>query len=136
MRRNVAAVMVLVAIGSEEVIGYYTLCATSIELQGIPDEHARRLPKHPVVPATLLGRLAVDTRHAGRGLGETLLIDALRRSLQSASRIASWAVVVDAKEGVVSWYQRYGFQVLSDTPGRLFLPMATIAKAVELGGAI
>jgi hypothetical protein len=43
--------------------------------------HAPRLPKYLVVPDPLLGRLAVDIRHAGRGLGETLLIDPLRRSL-------------------------------------------------------
>jgi hypothetical protein len=44
--------------------------------------------------------------------------------------------VVDTNDGVVSWYRRHGFQLLRETPRGLFLPMATIARMVELGGVI
>jgi hypothetical protein len=66
-RRHVAAPFVAVAAaGSPRVLGYYTLSAFGIELAELPDETARKLPGYPVVPAALLGRLAVDQRQRGR----------------------------------------------------------------------
>jgi predicted N-acetyltransferase YhbS len=125
VRRRVAAAFVAQDAG--QVVGYYTLSATAIELNDLPEDVARRLPHYPQVPATLLGRLAVDASWRGRGLGERLLIDALARSL--ASQIASYAVVVDARdEAAASFYRRYGFQHLSQSGRRLFIPMATIAR--------
>jgi GNAT superfamily N-acetyltransferase len=110
------------------VVGYYTLSATSILLADLPDETARRLPKYPLVPATLLGRLAIDSRYHGRGYGELLIIDALRRALQAATEVASYAVVVDAiDERARSFYEQYEFCAFPDRRLRLFLPMKTIA---------
>ena len=65
----------------------------------MPDDVARKLPKYPTLPATLLGRLAVDRRYRGQGLGEALAMDALGRSWRLSRQIASVAVVVDAKDG-------------------------------------
>ena len=112
-----------------KVIGYYTLSAFSIELADLPQAQARKLPKYPVVPATLLGRLATDQNYRGLGLGEHLLMDALHRSFNATSQIASYAVVVDAKdENAIAFYKKYGFQRLQDYPNRMFLPMNTIKK--------
>ena len=80
------------------------------------------------LPVTLLGRLAVDGSAKGRGLGEHLLLDALQRSLAQSNQIAAAAVVVDAKdEAAANFYARYGFLPLQSAPGRLFIPMATVA---------
>jgi GNAT superfamily N-acetyltransferase len=98
-RKRVAACFVLVddAAGPDgRVAGYYTLSAASIALAELPPALAKRLPRYPVVPATLLGRLAVDRGYRGRGLGEALLFDAFIRSLRS--EIASFAFVADAKD--------------------------------------
>jgi GNAT superfamily N-acetyltransferase len=89
-RKNVAATFMLVD-PEGEVIGYYTLAATSVALGEPPSEVARRLPKYPLVPATLLGRLAVDLRRRGQGLGRFMLADTLWRAARS--EIASFAVV-------------------------------------------
>lgn len=125
IRRHVATAFV--ALDRGLVVGYYTLSASAIELTSLPDHVGRRLPRHPMVPATLLGRLAVDRSWQGRGLGRHLLMDALFRSL--ASEIASYAVVVDARdESAALFYERYGFEQLTGTQRRLFLPMATIAR--------
>jgi len=127
-RRHIAAVFV--ASDGQRVVGYYTLSATAIELSHLPPETARRLPRYPEIPATLLGRLAVDGVWQGKGLGERLLLDALLRSL--ASDIASYAVVVDAKdENAARFYARYGFQQLERRGRRLFLPMGTIATLFQ-----
>ena len=107
--------------------GYYTLSAAGIEVTELPTAIACRLPKYLLVPATLLGRLAVNQNHQGKGYGRFLLADALFRAVRS--EIASFAVVVDAKnETARRFYERESFLPLPDQPMRLFRPMADIAK--------
>lgn len=111
------------------IAGYYTLSAYSVGLDKIPEEIAKKLTRMSEVPATLIGRLARSTAYKGRGIGEILLMDALKRSLANSAHVASWAVVVDAKdENAIVFYKKYGFMEIPGFPNRLFLPMATIAK--------
>lgn len=128
-RRNVARVFVMADPDTDVVAGYYTLSMTSLELSGLPGEVARRLPRYPVVPAALIGRLAVDRRFHGRGLGSLLLLDACRRALDASAEVAAVAVVVDAiDDGAQRFYEHHDFRPLTGDGRRLFLPMATIAK--------
>ena len=107
--------------------GYHTLSATSVNLAELPVKMTRKLPRCPLVPATLLGRLAVDRRHQGKGYGRFLLADALFRSLRS--EIASFAVIVDAKDdNARRFYERESFLPLPDQPMKLFRPMADIER--------
>ena len=63
-RRHVAAPFVLVEKNSPKaILGYYTLSVLSVDVGELPVDVARKLPSYPVVPATLLGRLAVDREH-------------------------------------------------------------------------
>ena len=93
VRRRLAAPFVMV-MPDGTIGGFYTLSATALRLHDLPEDIARRLPRYPLVPATLIGRLAVDRRCHGQGWGSFLLIDALHRCV--TSEIASYAVVVDA----------------------------------------
>lgn len=128
-RRYVAAPFVLVlAPGEKTILGYYTLSAFAIDLSDLPPAAAKKLPSYPKVPVTLLGRLAVDQQHAGQGLGEFLLLDALHRSLTQSSQIAAVAIVVDAVDAnAVRFYKHFNFMPFPDQPNRLFLPMQTVA---------
>jgi GNAT superfamily N-acetyltransferase len=90
-----AAPFVLV-LPDETIAGYYTLSSTSVQLSELPAQIVRKLPRYPLVPATLLGRLAVDRRQQGKGYGRFLLADALYRA--SRSEVASFAVIVDAND--------------------------------------
>lgn len=127
-RRRVAACFVLVEDRGVEPVGFYTLAATSLALAELPETVTKRLPRYPTVPATLMGRLAVDERHRGKGLGEMLLMDALARALRS--EIATFAVVVDAKdERAAEFYGKYGFRALTADGRRLFLPMTEAAQS-------
>lgn len=129
-RRRVAACFVLLPRQSAEVIGFYTLSAMSIALAALPPEIARRLPRYPGVPATLLGRLAVDRRFHRRGLGRLLMLDAFARCLRA--EIATFAVVVDAKDdAAVRFYAQLGLRPLTGDGRRLFLPMTEIAKLLS-----
>lgn len=125
-RKRVAATFVL--LGSDGVVaGYYTLSSSAIRLADLPAEMVRKLPRYPQIPATLLGRLAVDLRYRGRGYGRFLLADALFRSVRS--EIASFAIVVDAKdENARRFYERESFLPFPDQPLKLFRPMADIAE--------
>jgi len=124
-----AAVVYVAVIEPPAIAGYYTLSQFSIDFVHLPEALAKRLPRYPVVPATLLGRLAVARALHGRGLGETLLFDALHRSLGQSAHIASVGVIVDAKdEQAATFYHRYGFIPILDAGQRLFLPMKTIQQ--------
>ena len=52
------------------IAGYYTLSQYAIELEDVPEEVAKKLPKYALVPATLLGRLAVSIDFRGKGLAK------------------------------------------------------------------
>lgn len=121
-----AAPFVLVLPGGA-VGGYYTLSATAVKLADLPDQTVRRLPRYPLVPATFLGRLAVDRRFQGKGYGRFLLADALYRVARN--EIASFAVVVDAKdEDARRFYERESFLPFADQPMKLFRPVADIKQ--------
>lgn len=127
--RKRAAVPFVATVDGKTIAGYYTLSQYAIQLDAVPDEVAKKLPKYPAVSATLLGRLAVSTEFRGRRVGEILLMDALRRSLDLSKQAASTGVIVDAKDdSAASFYRKYGFLDLPKIERRLFLPMGTIQQ--------
>src|SRR2546425_12169271 len=109
------------------IAGYYTLSAYAIRPTELPVEVVKRLPRYPLVPATLLGRLAISRKLQGQNLDSALLIDALRRSWRNAAEVASIGVVVDTyDEKAQRFYLRHEFIQFADHPNKLFLPMRTI----------
>lgn len=127
LRKRVAAVFVATP-DTKTIAGFYTLSAHTLRLGDLPAEVARKLPRYPDLPATLLGRLAVSRDFRGQRLGEFLLMDALRRALIGSVQIASVAVVVDAKDDAArKFYERYDFVSMPEQPNRLFYLMKTIA---------
>lgn len=113
------------------IAGYYTLSSGALKAEQMPPE---KLPRYPV-PVAHLGRLAVDRNWQGRGLGERLLLDALRRCAEVADEIGIYAVeVVALNEAARHFYERYGFAGLSDNPQHLYLAMKVI-KSLKLGEA-
>ena len=128
LRRACATPFVLVSTcGDTAILGYYTLSSYGIDVGALPADVAKKLPRYPLIPATLLGRLAVDRRYQGQGLGEFLLLDALYRALSQSAEIAAAAVVVDAIDaGAAKFYEHFGFVAFPSIAGRLFLPMKAV----------
>lgn len=127
-RRPVAAPFVA-SPDSMRVLGFYTLSATSIQLADVPVALAKKLPRYPRLPATLLGRLATDLSARGIGLGRLLLVDAIIRAVRS--EIASFALMLDAKdETAASFYERESFVRLPGTPIRFLRRMDDLAALV------
>jgi ribosomal protein S18 acetylase RimI-like enzyme len=127
IRRRVASCFVATEVATGEVAAYYTIAAASIPTPQLPPEMIKRLPRYPTLPAVRIGRLAVDLKFRGRGLGAAMLADAVSRVLQSPPAV--FALLVDAKnDAAAAFYQRYGFQPLVSQPRTLFLPMATAER--------
>jgi GNAT superfamily N-acetyltransferase len=132
-KRKLGRTYVAVLPGDKKVHGYYALASGAVPFQQLPSHTAKRLPKHPV-PVALLGRLAVDKAAQGRGLGEELLMHALRCCLDLSDKLGIFAVEVMAIDaGAKRFYLKYGFVPLLDNDLHLYLAMKTIED--ELGKA-
>jgi GNAT superfamily N-acetyltransferase len=129
LRRSCATPFVLTPKrGDTSILGYYTLSSFGIDAGDLPPDTVKKLPRYPLIPATLLGRLAVDLRYQGQGIGEFLLMDGLHRALVQSFEIAAAAVVVDAIDADASkFYRHFGFVAFPSIADRLFLPMKAVA---------
>jgi GNAT superfamily N-acetyltransferase len=129
VRRRIAGCFVAVD-DDGKIAGYYTLAATSVRLQALPEEFVKRLPRYPVVPAMLIGRLAVATSYQGKGLGRALIADAVTRVDRLG--IGAFALIVDAKDDRAKiFYETNGFVSLPDEERRLCLPIETALGALR-----
>jgi ribosomal protein S18 acetylase RimI-like enzyme len=128
VKRLVASCFVAIDAATSGVAGYCTLAATNVQANDLPTEVRKRLPRYPALPAALIGRLAVDQRFHGKGLGSALLADAVLRVF--SSDVKAFALVVEAKdEKACAFYRHQGFRVFDSRPLCLFLPLATFRKA-------
>jgi GNAT superfamily N-acetyltransferase len=128
-KRKVAAPFVMLD-SNRRIAGYYTLSAYGIRIADLPLAVAKKLPKYPQIPATLLGRLAVSREHQGQKLGRLLLMDALYRSWKNTEEVASVGVIAEAiDETAVQFYLHHEFIPLVEHPRKLFIAMGTIRKA-------
>jgi predicted GNAT family N-acyltransferase len=111
-----------------KVDGFYTLSASTIEFESLPDTSQKGLPAYPI-PAILIGKLAVDSAAKGQGLGTELLVDALLRAVKASQDVAVFAVRVDAIDSTArDFYLKYEFIPFQDQSLSLFLPVKTIIR--------
>lgn len=130
IKRRVATCFVAIPTAEEQLAGYYTLTATSVALSAVSAEIVKKLPRYPVVPTALLGRLAVSKEWQGKRLGSILLTDALLRTART--ELGVFAMLVDAKdEAARRFYEHFGFTLLLDHDRRLMLPIATALLQLE-----
>jgi predicted N-acetyltransferase YhbS len=131
VRRRIATCFVAVSRETDEIAGYYTLSAASVALDALSPQVVKKLPRYPVVPAALLGRLAVAISHQGIGLGGVLVADALKRTARAEMGV--FAMIVDAKdESAQRFYERYGFTLLTGEARRLILPIDAALRKLAL----
>ena len=113
-----------------EIAGYYTFAATSLPLGDLPPEQAKKFPRYPLVPAGLIGRLAVATASQGRRIGGALIMDAVLRAAPADPAI--FAIVIDAKDDrAANFYEHLGFKRLGSRPRTLFVSIATPLQAFD-----
>lgn len=99
-----------VCCSSSAVVGFYSLAVGSVDPESAPSRISKGLARHPV-PVMILARLAVDSGHQRKGLGQALLKDALLRTAQAADIAGVCALLVHAKdEAARQWYEAWEFE--------------------------
>ncbi|MFP4556148.1 MAG: GNAT family N-acetyltransferase [Bacteroidales bacterium] len=132
VKRKLSACFVLAEKETNLIQGYYTLSNSSIPLSSFPEQIRKKLPSSYVsIPTTLLGRLAIDNRYQGKGIGKILLIDALKRSYEISKEMGSFAVVVDPIDrDAEAFYKKYDFISLPDSQ-KMFIAIKTLKELFD-----
>jgi hypothetical protein len=100
VKRLIASCFLLIETGTDKIAGYYTLSATSVRANDLPTDILKRLPRYPIMPVALMGRLAIDRRF----------------QLEATD------------ENAVAFYRHHGFRPFVSRPLSLFLPLGTLEK--------
>lgn len=127
-RRGFGKTYVALAEDGVTVTGFITVSAGQVATASLPLQ--LKLSRYPA-PMLRIGRLAVDVRQQGKGIGQDLLAFALRLAVEFSQRVGLYAVVVDAKhDKAQAFYVKLGFIACVDNPLCLYLPVATLERSI------
>ena len=105
------------------VAGYYCLSASSLTREETTSSLRRNMPDP--IPVILIGRLAVDKRFAGSGLGASLLQEAILKGVEASQLVGARALVVHAiSESAENLYRKFGFTLVPNTARVMYITMA------------
>jgi GNAT superfamily N-acetyltransferase len=129
--KGIARTLVLVDLDEPaKILSFFTLASCEVVTAELPPEYAKKYPRK--APAAKLARLAVAWDLQRQGLGGIMIVDAMRRTLSVAEDIGIIGFFVDAKnQGARAYYEQYGFVARPAHPLALFLPLATLAAAMQ-----
>jgi GNAT superfamily N-acetyltransferase len=122
----------VVATSGNVVVGYYCIANGAITRSGdLPRKLKHNMPDS--IPVEILGRLAVDINHQGKGIGRGLMKDSLSRIIELSRIGGCCAVVVHAIDSTaLPFYLRYGFRpLLGQDDCTLFLPIEEAITALK-----
>ena len=132
-RRDTAATWVILD-SNAVVVAYASIAMTGIDHSAAPVDVAKHTPDP--VPALLLGRLAVDRRYHGQGVGTALVAHVLATAEELNTKAACRAVVVSATNADARrWWEHLGFHPFDATDENcndLYLLTAEIRKTLDL----
>ena len=116
----------------QRVIGYYALAAGAVAQAEATGRTRRNMPDP--IPVMVIGRLAIDSRYQGLGLGRALLRDAILRTMQAADIAGIRAILVHAiSEEAKRFYERCGFRPSPVDPMTLMITLRD-ARQELIGG--
>lgn len=111
-----------VVTNGDDIAAYYSLASGSVSAVEAPGRVRRNMPDP--VPVVVLGRLAVDRRFQGKGLGRALVRDAAKRVLSAGEMIGIRALLVHAvSEEAKAFYEALGFLQSPTHPMTLMIPL-------------
>lgn len=126
-----ASARVYVTTDGTEVVGYYALAVGQVEPADGTPRLLKGQPTGRSVPVVILARLAVDSEHQGRGLGRSLLQDALLRSVAAAQAVGIRAIVVHAHAEAKAFYEAFGFEPSPTDPMHLILLLKDVERLIH-----
>ena len=113
-----------------QVVGYYALAAGAAAHANAPGRVRRNMPNP--VPVMVIGRLAIDLRFQGRGIGSALLRDAVLRTAQAAGIAGIRAILVHAiSERAKRFYEKSGFRASPVEPMTLMITVSEAESALR-----
>lgn len=124
---------------ADTIAGYATVASCPIEVAEIPKRLVKRLLTYPI-PALRLARMAVADGLQRAGVGSLLMKAVFVIAREQARRTGCAFVIVDAKPGLETYYERWGFEALPVEAGELdtrpiptpmFLELAAIPDTKE-----
>ncbi len=111
------------------VVGYYALASGAVAVEAASGRFKRNMPDP--IPVVVLGRLAVDQSHEGKGLGRALVQDAAGRVLNAAGAIGIRGMLVHAlSEDAKAFYERIGFDLSPLDPMILMVTLGDLASTL------
>ncbi|BAY83828.1 GCN5-related N-acetyltransferase [Calothrix parasitica NIES-267] len=131
IQKGISRTFVLVDTEQPEIIiSFFTLTLCEVRVEKLPPKFAKKYPSK--VPGVKLARLAVSELYQRQGIGEIMMIEAMKRALIVAENAGGIGLFVDAKdEAAKTYYSRYGFVNLEDAFLEMFLPLSTILQMFE-----
>lgn len=112
----------------QDILGFYTISTASLDYDAYPENDG--LPRY-AIPSALIGRLAVDQNHQGKGYRKLLLINALKKILEISTEIGIHCITVDAKDdNAKKFYKRFGFQELVDEKKHLYISIEKVRNSI------
>lgn len=119
-----------VACDGDKVIGYYALASGGVGVDAAPGRFRRNMPQP--IPVVILGRLAIDRSHQGRGIGRMLFRDAAMRVLNAADTIGIRGILVHAvSEEAKSFYVALGFEPSPLDPMTLMVTLDDVRRSLS-----
>ena len=118
-----------VVCSGRQIMGYYALAAGAAAHAAAPGRVRRNMPDP--VPVMVIGRLAVDLKFQGRGIGSALLKDAVLRTVQAAEIAGIRAILVHAiNESAKRFYEKLGFMASPTNPMTLMITVRAAAHTL------
>ena len=94
--------------GSQVVVGFFSLNMGQMLASETMGSMRRNMPSQ--IPAVVLGRLAIDLKWQGKGLGRALIFEAMRRAIRASEDVAARLVIVHAiSPAAENFYKHHGF---------------------------
>ncbi|MGE0083413.1 MAG: GNAT family N-acetyltransferase [Desulfococcaceae bacterium] len=115
----------------EDILGFYTLVPYHVSPAFFPHNIAKNYPKQNI-PGVLLGRLAVSLPNQRKGLGQILLVSAMKKTLASSDMIGGVGLFADVKnENVRKFYEKFGFSSFPGYDLKMYLPLKEIKRVLD-----
>ena len=131
MGQDTTRVYVTCLPGEDRVVGYYALTVGSVDPLTAPGRMTKGAGRYPL-PVIILARLGVDRSVQGRGIGRSLVVDALGRVSQAADLVGVRALLIHAENAEArAFYEALAeFEPAPSDPLHLFLSLKDIRVAL------
>jgi GNAT superfamily N-acetyltransferase len=125
---------VTVALYEGDLVGYYWLAAQSHASGRLSEEAIGKLERIEFAPCIYLGMIGITEKLQGNGIGKALMLHAFAKTLEVAEHVGVYALTLEAiDEQKAATYKRWGFTPFIEGELLMFIPVATIRKAIYPG---